>query len=84
MAALRRKKVLRTAKGGEVKPDASKKLSNSTIGIAFRRLRKALATTKTHKLIGENPAADVDQPSTEIEREPVILEPDQVLRFLAA
>jgi hypothetical protein len=35
-----------------------KKLSNGTIAIAFRRLRRALAIARRHKLIGENPAAD--------------------------
>jgi integrase len=82
MATLRRKRVMRTARGGELKP-TDKKLSNNTIAIAFRRLRKALATAKTHKLIGENVGANVEPPPSATEREPVILEPEQVIRFLA-
>jgi hypothetical protein len=82
LATLRRKKVLKTATGGQLKP-IDKKLSNSTIAIAFRRLRKALATAKTHKLISENVVAAVDPPATGAEREHVILEPVQMIAFLA-
>lgn len=84
MAALRRKRVLKTVKGGELKP-TNKKLSNSTIAIAFRRLRTALETAKTiAKILTENPAANVPAPTAGTEREPIILEPDQVIVFLAA
>lgn len=83
LAQLRRKRAMRTTKGGKLQP-TDKRLSNSTIAIAFRRLRTALAAAKTYKIISENPAADVIPPSTAVEREPVILEPGQVLAFLAA
>jgi hypothetical protein len=77
MAALRRKKIARG------KQPTTQKLSNGTIAIAFRRLRRALEVARRHKLIGENPAADVDPPAATPSREPIIFEPEHVTRFLA-
>lgn len=78
MKALKRKKATR----GNQSSDGL--ISSGTIAIAFRRLRKALNVAKRRKLIGDNPAADVDPPVVEATREPVILEPEQIVHLLAA
>jgi hypothetical protein len=76
--ALRRKKIVKNGNSTD------KKLSSGTIAIAFRRLRRALAVAKRHKLISENPAAHVEPPTAAPSREAVVLEPGQIIDLLAA
>lgn len=78
LKALRRKKATR---GNQ---PSDEHISSGTIAIAFRRLRKALNVAKKHKCIRENPAADVDPPVIESTRDPVVLEAEQIVSFLAA
>lgn len=61
-----------------------KGLSGGTIAIAFRRLRKALKVAKQKDYIDHNPAEDVEPPDATPSRDPVILEPEQVMLFLKA
>jgi site-specific recombinase XerC len=59
-----------------------KGLSEGTIAIAFRRLRKALKVAKQKGYIDHNPCEDVEPPDATPSRDPVILEPDQIMQFL--
>jgi integrase len=61
-----------------------KGLAEGTIAIAFRRLRKALKVAKQKDYIDHNPAEDVEPPDATPTRDPVILEPDQIMQFLQA
>jgi integrase len=61
-----------------------KGLAEGTIAIAFRRLRKALKVAKQKDYIDYNPAEDVEPPDATPTRDPVILEPDQIMQFLRA
>ena len=76
IAALRRKTFTR---GKQAKP---RKISNGTVAIAFRRLRRALEVARD--IIGKNPAEGISVSTSETEREHVILEPEQIMLFLAA
>lgn len=78
LTALRQKKIV---KG---KNPTAKKIAKGTVAIAFRRLRKALEVARQKGRISINPAADVNQPASDSERDPVILEPEQIIQFLAA
>src|SRR5262249_17153422 len=55
-----------------------KGLSEGTIAIAFRRLRKALKVARQKDYIDHNPAEDVEPPDATPMRDPVILEPEQI------
>jgi integrase len=61
-----------------------KGLAEGTIAIAFRRLRKALKVARQKDYIDHNPAEDVEPPDATPIRDPVILEPDQIMLFLRA
>ncbi len=61
-----------------------KGLSEGTIAIAFRRLRRALKVARQKDYIDHNPAEDVEPPDAAPSREPVILEPEQIMLFLRA
>lgn len=78
MAELRRKKV-------SIGPrKTAKKLSGATIAIPFRRLRRALVIARLKNLIATNPAEGITVASSAAERDPVILEPEQIMTFLDA
>lgn len=61
-----------------------KGLAEGTIAIAFRRLRKALKVARQKDYIEHNPAEDVEPSDATPTRDPVILEPDQIMLFLQA
>lgn len=78
MTALRRKKI---STGPH---ETTKKLSGATIAIAFRRLRRALVIARLRNLIATNPAEGITVAGSAAERDPVILEPEQIMGFLDA
>jgi integrase len=61
-----------------------KKISSSTVAIAFRRPRRALEVARINEIIAKNPAEGISISTSESEREHVILEPEQIMLFLAA
>jgi integrase len=59
-------------------------LAESTLAIAFRRVRRALEVARIKRYITYNPALSVTAPSGAPSRKPIVFEAEQIVRFLLA